>query len=142
MFSSLFAILTENPAVFNHLTKDFINQLDADQQTSQAVNGNLNEASKVNGQTNREKLIDLEQVKDVREISEVKNGRWYLNQLDQTCSNINKQVEIIHGYLRDESHMMDEEVLGMVRSSIGKANLLMTQKLKQFRELCMKNIVS
>jgi len=47
LFSSLFVILTENPAVFNHLTKDFINQLDADQQTSQAVNGNLNEASKV-----------------------------------------------------------------------------------------------
>lgn len=35
---------------------------------------------------------------------------------------------------------LSEDIRGRIRSAVGKANLLITQKFQQFRELCLKNI--
>ncbi|CAN7983096.1 unnamed protein product [Ixodes hexagonus] len=35
---------------------------------------------------------------------------------------------------------LSEDVMGKIRSAVGKANLLIAQKFQQFRELCLKNI--
>ena len=35
----------------------------------------------------------------------------------------------------------DEEIVGQIQTSIGKGQLLINQKFKQFRGLCDKNIV-
>ncbi|KAK3752091.1 hypothetical protein RRG08_014368 [Elysia crispata] len=47
--------------------------------------------------------------------------------------------------LRAEAHMrahdLPEEACGLIRSAIGKANLLLTQKFVQFRELCQNHMV-
>ncbi|RUS77317.1 hypothetical protein EGW08_014914 [Elysia chlorotica] len=47
--------------------------------------------------------------------------------------------------LRAEAHMrahdLPEEACGLIRSAIGKANLLITQKFVQFRELCQNHMV-
>lgn len=47
--------------------------------------------------------------------------------------------------LRAEAHMrahdLPEEACGLIRSAIGKANLLLTQKFVQFRDLCQNHMV-
>ena len=42
----------------------------------------------------------------------------------------------------DLSNIPDEEVRDSILAAVGKAKLLMSQKLTQFRGLCDKNIVS
>jgi hypothetical protein len=63
----------------------------------------------------------------------------FLSELNLTCDGIKQRIHHIEEGLESETQMT-EEVAGNVRSAIGKANLLLSQKLSQFRELCVKNI--
>lgn len=56
---------------------------------------------------------------------------------------IEKEVERVEADLEAVgSEDMSEEVRGIVLAAIGKARLLISQKIQQFQGLCHKNIVS
>ena len=52
------------------------------------------------------------------------------------CRKYQEYVEPPH------SEQINEDTLGQIQTTIGKAQLLINQKFKQFRGLCLKNIVS
>ncbi|KAK8737572.1 hypothetical protein OTU49_004543, partial [Cherax quadricarinatus] len=55
-------------------------------------------------------------------------------------SNIESQVAEIESELKLRESEMSEEVRGKVLAAIGKARLLVSQKIQQFQGLCHKNI--
>jgi antirestriction protein len=71
---------------------------------------------------------------------ELPDGHWYLKLLERDCAQIRLRITQIESISIPESLPSVEEVSGRVRLAIGKANLLLNQKLKQFRELCEANL--
>lgn len=55
---------------------------------------------------------------------------------------IETQVADIEPDFEEHRQDMTEEVRGKVLAAIGKARLLISQKIQQFQGLCYKNIVS
>lgn len=90
------------------------------------------------------KIADEVPVEVQKEVSppELRDGHWFLSQHDRACEGIKFRVIETDGYMLQDGDKMSEDVAGIVRSAIGKANLLMAQKLSQFKDLCLKNIVS
>ncbi|RWS17430.1 Disks large-associated protein 1-like protein [Dinothrombium tinctorium] len=76
----------------------------------------------------------------IQNISSSKDGNWFLFELNKTCDDIKQMVNEINDFIDRESSQMSEEILGRLLSFVGKANLLLNQKLSQFRDLTMKNI--
>lgn len=70
------------------------------------------------------------------------DGNWYLKKLDGEISRIKEKIDQIETICLDEQLSNHEEIEGKIRSAIGKGNLLINQKLSQFKELCNKNLVS
>ncbi|KAM7390358.1 hypothetical protein PAMA_008501 [Pampus argenteus] len=67
-----------------------------------------------------------------------RDGRWFLKLLQA-------EMERMEGWCRqmeqDEmENELPEEILGKIRSAVGSAQLLMSQKFQQFRELCEENL--
>ncbi|KAF6716781.1 Disks large-associated protein 1, partial [Oryzias melastigma] len=67
-----------------------------------------------------------------------RDGRWFLKLLQA-------ETERMEGWCRqmeqDETeHELPDEILGKIRSAVGSAQLLMSQKFQQFRELCEENL--
>lgn len=62
--------------------------------------------------------------------------------VDEVVSNIERKVAQIETYLEASGSEMSEEVRGKVLAAVGKARLLVSQKIQQFQGLCHKNIVS
>uniref|UniRef100_A0A673ANW2 Discs, large (Drosophila) homolog-associated protein 1b n=1 Tax=Sphaeramia orbicularis TaxID=375764 RepID=A0A673ANW2_9TELE len=67
-----------------------------------------------------------------------RDGRWFLKLLQA-------ETERMEGWCRQmEQHEMEnelpDEILGKIRSAVGSAQLLMSQKFQQFRELCEENL--
>ncbi|XP_043960298.1 disks large-associated protein 1 isoform X2 [Gambusia affinis] len=67
-----------------------------------------------------------------------RDGRWFLKLLQA-------ETERMEGWCRqmeqDEvENELPDEVLGKIRSAVGSAQLLMSQKFQQFRELCEENL--
>lgn len=71
-----------------------------------------------------------------------KDGKWFINELDKTTEEIKSKIDLTEVMLQKEADAMTDEISGKLRAAVGKANLLINQKFKQFRELCLKNIVS
>ncbi|CAI5673018.1 disks large-associated protein 1 isoform X3 [Oreochromis niloticus] len=67
-----------------------------------------------------------------------RDGRWFLKLLQAEAERMEgwcKQME------QDEmENELPEEILGKIRSAVGSAQLLMSQKFQQFRELCEENL--
>ncbi|XP_057179195.1 disks large-associated protein 1 isoform X2 [Triplophysa rosa] len=66
------------------------------------------------------------------------DGRWFLKLLQA-------EVERMEGWCRqmeqeERQNELPEEILGKIRSAVGSAQLLMSQKFQQFRELCEENL--
>uniref|UniRef100_A0A8C3AUT0 DLG associated protein 1 n=1 Tax=Cyclopterus lumpus TaxID=8103 RepID=A0A8C3AUT0_CYCLU len=66
------------------------------------------------------------------------DGRWFLKLLQA-------ETERMEGWCRRmEQDVMEnelpDEILGKIRSAVGSAQLLMSQKFQQFRELCEENL--
>nr|XP_055037903.1 disks large-associated protein 1 isoform X2 [Misgurnus anguillicaudatus] len=66
------------------------------------------------------------------------DGRWFLKLLQA-------EVERMEGWCRqmeqdERDNELPEEILGKIRSAVGSAQLLMSQKFQQFRELCEENL--
>ncbi|XP_034562945.1 disks large-associated protein 1 isoform X1 [Notolabrus celidotus] len=67
-----------------------------------------------------------------------RDGRWFLKLLQA-------ETERMDGWCRQMEHdelevELPDEVLGKIRSAVGSAQLLMSQKFQQFRELCEENL--
>uniref|UniRef100_A0A673M042 Disks large-associated protein 4-like n=1 Tax=Sinocyclocheilus rhinocerous TaxID=307959 RepID=A0A673M042_9TELE len=67
-----------------------------------------------------------------------RDGHWFLKllqaetgRMEGWCSQMEKETS---------EHQLSEEVLGKVRSAVGCAQLLMSQKFQQFRGLCEHNL--
>lgn len=70
--------------------------------------------------------------------------QWYLLQVvEGVVRGIEREVERVEADVEAVgSDGMSEEVRGIVLAAIGKARLLISQKIQQFQGLCHKNIVS
>ncbi|XP_074543888.1 disks large-associated protein 1-like isoform X3 [Halichoeres trimaculatus] len=67
-----------------------------------------------------------------------RDGRWFLKLLQAETDRLEgwcRQME-----LDQRENDLPEEVLGKMRSAIGSAQLLISQKFQQFRELCEENL--
>ena len=62
--------------------------------------------------------------------------------VDDVVHEIEQKVAQIESYLETSGNEMNEEVKGKVLAAVGKAKLLISQKIQQFQGLCHKNIVS
>uniref|UniRef100_A0A7N6C2H9 Discs, large (Drosophila) homolog-associated protein 1b n=1 Tax=Anabas testudineus TaxID=64144 RepID=A0A7N6C2H9_ANATE len=67
-----------------------------------------------------------------------RDGRWFLKLLQA-------ETERMEGWCRqmkqDEMEIeLPDEILGKIRTAVGSAQLLMSQKFQQFRELCEENL--
>lgn len=72
--------------------------------------------------------------------SEINDGRYYMNLLEQEKSFIMSQVTEAEAILAAQESELDEDITGRIRSAIGKANLLVNKKCNQFKGLCESNI--
>lgn len=68
------------------------------------------------------------------------NGNHYLNLLEIEKTFLSAKIEDAEKTLAEREPELDEETIGRLRSAIGKANLLITKKCKQFEGLCEANI--
>ncbi|XP_077392217.1 disks large-associated protein 1 isoform X5 [Festucalex cinctus] len=67
-----------------------------------------------------------------------RDGRWFLKLLQAETDRMEgwcRQME-----MEQQRNDLPEDVLGKMRSAIGSAQLLMSQKFQQFRELCEENL--
>uniref|UniRef100_A0AAY4BWN2 Disks large-associated protein 1-like n=1 Tax=Denticeps clupeoides TaxID=299321 RepID=A0AAY4BWN2_9TELE len=67
-----------------------------------------------------------------------RDGRWFLKLL-------HAEMERMEGWCQqmeqeESENELSDEILGKIRSAVGSAQLLMTQKFQQFRELCEENL--
>ncbi|XP_056868374.1 disks large-associated protein 1 isoform X2 [Takifugu flavidus] len=67
-----------------------------------------------------------------------RDGRWFLKLLQA-------EAERMEGWCRqmeqdERENELPDEILGKIRSAVGSAQLLMSQKFQQFRELCEENL--
>uniref|UniRef100_A0A672SZC0 Disks large-associated protein 1-like n=1 Tax=Sinocyclocheilus grahami TaxID=75366 RepID=A0A672SZC0_SINGR len=67
-----------------------------------------------------------------------RDGHWFLKLLQA-------ETERMKGWCRQMEHdekenKLPDEILGKIRSAVGSAQLLMSQKFQQFRELCEENL--
>lgn len=69
-----------------------------------------------------------------------REGHTFLATMASTQEALETRIRWTQDYLDQEG--LSEDVKGRIRSAVGKANLLIAQKFQQFRELCLKNIVS
>ncbi|KAG7161729.1 Disks large-associated protein 4-like, partial [Homarus americanus] len=71
---------------------------------------------------------------------EEKDGHYFLKVVEGVVKSIEAQVVEIESDLEARGSEMSEEVRGKVLAAIGKARLLVSQKIRQFQGLCHKNI--
>ncbi|KAK7079249.1 Dlgap1p [Halocaridina rubra] len=69
-----------------------------------------------------------------------KDGHHFLKVVDSVIASIEADVASVEPDLETFRSEMNEEVRGKVLSAIGKARLLISQKIQQFQGLCHKNI--
>ncbi|XP_074601265.1 uncharacterized protein LOC141855225 [Brevipalpus obovatus] len=145
-----------SPAVFNHLDQDFLNQIDREpvslkvnrdekKMITKTVppnckpNSSAVQAKKKSTEDQDKRILINDPSASEPNLAE-KKGSSYLKKLDSAVDKIRQRINVTETFMKDESHLMSDEVTGNLLSSIGKANLLIGQKLEQFRELCHKNM--
>ncbi|KAM9410418.1 disks large-associated protein 4 [Pholidichthys leucotaenia] len=67
-----------------------------------------------------------------------RDGQWFLKLLQAETGRMEGWCQQMEQETKD--HKLSEEVLGKVRSAVGSAQLLMSQKFQQFRGLCEQNL--
>ncbi|XP_076324474.1 uncharacterized protein LOC143232667 [Tachypleus tridentatus] len=66
------------------------------------------------------------------------DGEWFLAIMEQTKQHILYRMTEAEHYLEEDG--IPEDGAGRIRAAVGKANLLLSQKFEQFRQLCEKNL--
>jgi len=64
----------------------------------------------------------------------------FLAELNKTTIDIQRKIDLTEKLLEEQQQLMSDDISGKLRAAVGKANLLITQKFNQFKELCFKNI--
>ncbi|KAG0727108.1 Disks large-associated protein 4 [Chionoecetes opilio] len=95
--------------------------------------------SKVNGVP---ASVKVNGVVSVSGEAEQKDGTYFLKIVEVVVSGIERKVAQVDSYLKTSSGEMSEEVHGKVFAAVGKARLLVSQKIQQFQGLCHKNIIA
>ncbi|XP_067131123.1 uncharacterized protein [Centruroides vittatus] len=130
---------SRSPPVFRHLTKDFRDQLKGSDSNSYTVTKNI---KLVNGSGKvhiiKSNLADIPSSPLSPKENIENDGNWFITLMEKEKKIIQQQIVNTEKYLEDSS--IPEEACGKIRSAIGKANLLLTQKFEQFYQLCLKNI--
>lgn len=67
-----------------------------------------------------------------------KDGHYFLKVLQNETNRLLKLADNVEEELSNEG--LSEEVIGKIRSAAGKARLLVSQKMQQFKGLCTNNI--
>lgn len=67
-----------------------------------------------------------------------RDGQWFLKLLQAETARMEGWCQQMEQETKD--NQLSEEVLGKVRSAVGSAQLLMSQKFQQFRGLCEQNL--
>lgn len=70
----------------------------------------------------------------------IQNGLYYLDLLNKEKSFIAQEVARAEKILENQEAALDDDTVGRIRSAIGKANLLVNKKCKQFEGLCESNL--
>ncbi|XP_028308998.1 disks large-associated protein 4 [Gouania willdenowi] len=68
----------------------------------------------------------------------LRDGNWFLKLLQAETGRMEGWCQQMEQETKDNK--ISEEVLGTIRSAVGSAQLLMTQKFEQFRGLCKENL--
>ncbi|XP_068996299.1 disks large-associated protein 4 isoform X2 [Embiotoca jacksoni] len=68
----------------------------------------------------------------------LRDGNWFLKLLQAETGRMEGWCQQMEQETKDNK--ISEEVLGTIRSAVGSAQLLMTQKFEQFRGLCNENL--
>jgi len=70
------------------------------------------------------------------------DGNYYIKLLNENTILLNELCDQFKKYIdpTDNEFVSNEDSLGEIQTAIGKAQLLINQKFKQFRGLCVKNI--
>lgn len=102
----------------------------------------LNEEKKLNGHST-ETSNDATKVNgtssvDPHDGTVVKDGHYFLRILEAESNRLLQMADIVENYLELEE--LSEEVKGKLRSASGKARLLTSQKMQQFKGLCTNNL--
>jgi hypothetical protein len=63
-----------------------------------------------------------------------------LDQVEETAFRLEKLCKSYQIYLDSPSQIPNSEALGQIQTTLGKARLLINQKLNQFKNLCIKNL--
>ncbi|KAK9873241.1 hypothetical protein WA026_021730 [Henosepilachna vigintioctopunctata] len=96
---------------------------------------NVNGLSKDNGNTSGIQI----QIEPVPEELEVKDGHYFLKILDNETNRLLKLADECENLLTIVPDL-PEDAIGKIRSTFGKARLLVSQKMQQFKGLCTNNI--
>ncbi|XP_028659585.1 disks large-associated protein 1-like isoform X2 [Erpetoichthys calabaricus] len=67
-----------------------------------------------------------------------RDGRWFLKLLQAETDRMEGWCQQMEREEREND--LPDEILGKIRSAVGSAQLLMSQKFQQFRELCEENL--
>ncbi|XP_064108088.1 uncharacterized protein LOC135216635 [Macrobrachium nipponense] len=76
----------------------------------------------------------------IKEVEKLKEGHQYLQLVDKEVSELQDLINNAESDLETFTPQMSEEVQGKVLAATGKARLLISQKIEQFRGLCQQNI--
>lgn len=71
-------------------------------------------------------------------LADEKDGHYFIRILENECNRLLVSAELAEKELEDPD--LTEEAKGFLRSASGKARLLVSQKMQQFKGLCTKNI--
>ncbi|XP_054162594.1 disks large-associated protein 5-like [Oppia nitens] len=125
---------------FNHSNTE--NQISNNGINDEVVVSDITLNKESNEDTNK-KICNINDVPDscIQSNSyNIKDGHWFLNELNNTTQDIQQKIDLTEELLQRQNSQMSEEICGKLRAAIGKANLLINKKFKQFHELCLKNI--
>lgn len=75
----------------------------------------------------------------IKEVSSEKDGHYFLRILDEQTSRLLSLADKAEREM-EATPGLSEEVIGKIRSASGKARLLVSQKMQQFKGLCTNNI--
>ncbi|XP_045483185.1 uncharacterized protein LOC123688625 isoform X2 [Harmonia axyridis] len=98
----------------------------------------VNGHSKENGKTIEVEVIEILD-DSVTDREEVKDGHYFLKILEQEATRLLRMAEECESEL-EKNPGLSEDAIGYIRSTSGKAKLLVSQKMQQFKGLCTNNI--
>ncbi|XP_066982200.1 disks large-associated protein 4-like [Macrobrachium rosenbergii] len=75
-----------------------------------------------------------------KEIEQEKDGSLFLRIVEKEVTELRELINTAESDLGTFGDQVSEEVQGKVLAAIGKARLLSSQKIEQFRGLCQQNI--